>query len=101
MSKFKTLEEYKNELNNENYYYYYTLRNPSKIECTSEQTQILEQIIKDGTYKEVTHFYTTEELKPTIELTYYKDLETLFKNQASIQATLNNVQAQLLEIGGK
>lgn len=100
IKEFKTLEEYKNELNNENYYYYYPLRNPSKIECTGEQTQVLEQIIKDGTYKEVTHFYTTEDLKPTIELTYYKDLEILFKNQASIQATLNNVQAQILELGG-
>ena len=101
IKEFKTLEEYKNALNNENYYYYYTLRNSSKIECTSEQTQILEQIIKDGTYKEVTHFYTAEDLKPTIEIKYYKDLETLFKNQASIQATLNNVQAQILELGGK
>ena len=79
---------------------YYILATPELIECTEEQTQVLEQIIKDGTYKEVTHFYTTEDLKPTIELTYYKDLEILFKNQASIQATLNNVQAQILELGG-
>ena len=79
---------------------YYILATPELIECTPEQTQILEQIIKDGTYKEVTHFYTAEDLKPTIEIKYYKDLETLFKNQASIQATLNNVQAQILELGG-
>ena len=101
IKEFKTLEEYKNELNNENYYYYYPLRNPSKIKCTGEQTQILEQIIKDGTYKEVTHFYTTEDLKPTLNVKHYKDLETLFKNQESIQETLNNVQAQILELGGK
>ena len=82
-------------------YIYYILATPELIECTEEQTQILDQIIKDGTYKEVTHFYTTEDLKPTLNVKYYKDLETLFKNQASIQATLNNVQAQLLEIGGK
>ena len=100
IKEFKTLEEYKNELNNENYYYYYPLRNPSKIECTREQTQVLEQIIKDGTYKEVTHFYTTEDLKPTIEVKYYKDLETLFNKQADLENTLNNVQAQILELGG-
>lgn len=79
---------------------YYVLATPELIECTAEQTQILEQIIKDGTYKGVTHFYTTEDLKPTIEVKYYKDLETLFKNQANMQATLNNVQAQILELGG-
>lgn len=100
IKEFTTLEEYKNALNNENYYYYYILRNPSKIECTAEQTQILEQIIKNGTYKEVTHFYTTEDLKPTIEVKYYKDLETLFNKQAELENTLNNVQAQILELGG-
>ena len=100
IKEFTTLEEYKNALNNENYYYYYPLRNPSKIECTGEQTQVLEQIIKDGTYKEVTHFYTTEDLKPIIEVKYYKDLETLFNKQAELENTLNNVQAQILELGG-
>ena len=95
-----TLEEYKNALNSEDYYYYFFLANPEKIECTEEQTQILEQIVKDGTYKGITHFYTTEDLKPTIEVKYYKDIETLFKNQASMQETLNNVQAQILELGG-
>lgn len=79
---------------------YYVLATPELLECTEEQTAVLEQIIADGTYKEVTHFYTTDDLKPTIELKYYKDLETLLKNQANIQETLNNVQAQLLEIGG-
>ena len=100
IKEFTTFEEYENALNNENYYYYYILRNPSKIECTAEQIQILEQIIKDGTYKEVTHFYTTEDLKPTIEVKYYKDLETLFNKQAELESTLNNVQAQILELGG-
>ena len=97
---FTTLEEYKNALNSEDYYYYFFLANPEKIECTKEQTQILEQIIKDGTYKEVTHFYTTEDLKPTLNVKYYKDLETLFNKQAELESTLNNVQAQILELGG-
>ena len=79
---------------------YYVLETPELIECTEEQTQILEQIIKDGTYKEVTHFYTTEDLKPTMQVKYYKDLETLFNKQAELESTLNNVQAQLLELGG-
>ena len=105
-SEYNTLELFKQKLQELNaagtpVKMYYILATPELIECTAEQTQVLDQIIKDGTYKEVTHFYTTEDLKPTLNVKYYKDLETLFKNQASIQATLNNVQAQLLEIGGK
>ena len=81
-------------------YIIYPLATPELIECTAEQTQILEQIVKDGTYKEVTHFYSNEDLKPTLELKYYKDLEILFNKQAELENTLNNVQAQLLELGG-
>ncbi len=104
-SEYNTLELFKQKLQELNaagtpVKMYYILSTPELIECTEEQTQVLEQIVKDGTYKEVTHFYTTEDLKPTIEVKYYKDLETLFKNQAEIQNALNNAQAQLLEIGG-
>lgn len=104
-SEYNTLELFKQKLQELNaagtpVKMYYILSTPELIECTSEQTQILEQIIKDGTYKEVTHFYTKEDLKPTIELTYYKDLETLFNKQAELENTLNNVQAQILELGG-
>ncbi len=81
-------------------YIYYILATPELLECTAEQTQVLDQIIKDGTYKEVTHFYTTEDLKPTLNVKYYKDLETLFNKQAELENTLNNVQAQILELGG-
>lgn len=80
--------------------FYYTLTVAEELDLTEEQKQVLEQIVKDGTCKEVTHFYTTEDLKSIIEVKYYKDLETLFKNQASMQETLNNVQAQILELGG-
>ena len=79
---------------------YYVLATPELLECTEEQTAVLEQIIADGTYKEVTHFYTTDDLKPTMQVKYYKDLETLFNKQAELESTLNNVQAQLLELGG-
>ena len=104
-SEITTVEEWKAKLQELNTQgnplkLYYVLNTPELIECTAEQTQILEQIVKDGTFKEVTHFYTTEDLKPTIEVKYYKDLETLFNKQAELESTLNNVQAQLLELGG-
>ena len=81
-------------------YILYPSKEPELIECTEEQTQVLEQIMADGTYKGVTHYYTTQDIKPTLEVKYYKDLETIINNQAQIQATLNNVQAQILELGG-
>lgn len=83
-----------------NLVFYYKTTTPEELDLTEEQAQVLEQIIEDGTYKGVTHFYTEEDLKPTIEVKYYKDLETLFKNQEQMQATLDNVQAQLLDLGG-
>ena len=94
-SKLQTLNEDGNPVK-----VYYVLANPILIECTEEQTQVLEQIIADGTYKGVTHFYITEDLKPIIEVKYYKDLETLFNKQAELENALNNVQAQILELGG-
>lgn len=84
----------------ENDYIVYPLATPKLIECTEEQTQVLEQIVKDGTYKGVTHFYTAQDLKPTLEVKYYKDLETLLNKQEQLESTLNNVQAQILELGG-
>ena len=58
---------------------------------TDNALSIIEQIKKNGTYKNITHFYTTDETHPSMNLEYYKDLETLF----------NNIQTQLLnEAGG-
>ena len=47
---------------------------------TDNVLSIIEQIKRNGTYKNVTHFYTTDETHPSINLEYYKDLETLFNN---------------------
>ena len=82
---FKTLKEQEKSV-----YVIATLATPELIECTQEQTQVLEQILQDGTYKGITHYYTTNNLKATIELTYYKDLE----------AIVNNIQRNLLSIVG-
>ena len=82
---FKTLKEQEKSV-----YVIATLATPELIECTQEQTQVLEQILQDGTYKSITHYYTTDNLKATIELTYYKDLE----------AIVNNIQSNLLNVVG-
>ena len=67
---------------------------------TDNLSEAIEEIKKEGTYKGTTHYYTTDNLKATIKLTYYKDLEAIIDNQKQMQETLNNVQAQLLEMGG-
>lgn len=58
---------------------------------STNKDEIIKQIIENGTYKNVTHFYTTDETHPNMTIGYYKDLETLF----------NNIQTQLLnQVGG-
>ena len=47
---------------------------------TDNALSIIEKIKKNGTYKNITHFYTTDEMHPSMNLEYYKDLETLFNN---------------------
>ena len=104
-SEIITVEEWKAKLQELNTQgnplkLYYVLNTPELIECTEEQIQVLEQIIEDGTYKGVTHYFTEDEVKPTLELKYYRDLETIINKQEQLESTLNNVQAQILELGG-
>ena len=47
---------------------------------TDNALSIIEKIKKNGTYKNITHFYTTDETSTNMSLEYYKDLETLFNN---------------------
>lgn len=59
----------------------YVLEEPLDIECTEEQTEILNQIyIKAKSYKGVTHIYSTDKISSYKEVTYKKDIETLFAN---------------------
>ena len=50
------------------------------IECTEEQTKVLEKIKEDlHTYKDTTNIFSEDEVGPVFELEYIKDLETLLK----------------------
>ncbi len=55
----------------------YILETPEDIECTEEQTNQLNELLNSGTYKNVTHICSLDEIKPTFEVKYRKDLETL------------------------
>ncbi len=56
---------------------YYVLEEPTQIKCTKEQSRILDEIQHAKTYKNVTNIYSTDEVSPNMNVTYYKDLETL------------------------
>ncbi len=59
----------------------YVLLEPEDIECTPEQTEILDKIENEAkTYKGVTHIYSTDKISPIFEGTYNKDIETMINN---------------------
>lgn len=53
---------------------------------TEQQAQAWEQIKALRTYKNITHINSEDETKPTLEVTYVRDLQTV----------INNMQAQIL-----
>lgn len=70
----------------------YPLKTPQETEITDETLlSQLEALINAETYKNVTHINTISEgLKPSLEVVYKKDLETMF----------NNLNTALIAIGG-
>lgn len=56
----------------------YVLEEPQDIECTPEQTEILDKIENEAkTYKGVTHIYSTDKVEPNMKVTYLKDIEMM------------------------
>ena len=74
------LASFKAWLSNNNTKVYYVLKIPEDIECTSEQTEILNQMyIKAKSYKGVTHIYSNDEVSPNCYVEAVKDLTTLIQ----------------------
>lgn len=87
LSKFKdSIDELKKYLAENETYVDYPLETPIDIECTSEQSAVLEKLNNARTYKNITNLYSTNEVSAILSLDYAKDLEIL----------LNNVQALAL-----
>ncbi|MBQ2349700.1 MAG: hypothetical protein II393_00255 [Cytophagales bacterium] len=58
----------------------YVLATPTDIECTSQQTEILNQMyIKAKSYKGVTHIYSNDAVSPNCYVEAVKDLTTLIQ----------------------
>ena len=82
--EFSTVEEFKNWLTTQYntgtpVYVDYVLAEPEDIECTTEQTEILDKIENTKTYKGVTHIYSTDKVEPNMKVTYLKDIEMMIQ----------------------
>ena len=80
-----TLEDFKTYLTTQYnagtpVYIDYVLQKPQDIECTEEQSKILDELSNATTYEKATHIYSADEISPVIDVTYKKNMEILFTN---------------------
>ena len=68
---------------------YYELQTPTKLACTEAQIEVLEKLNKLRFYKGVNNIFTTEDIA-LLQAKYSVDIQT----------KLNNINTQLLELGG-
>ena len=92
-----TLEDYKNALNNEDFYFYYKLATSTKLPCTESQSNVLDQLNELELFKGTNNIITAESLA-LMQMQYIADTETYIDNR--IDEKLANINQQLLEIVG-
>ena len=88
-SIFETLdyETIKQTLKNLNAYIWYQSDDVLSLDCTEEQTAVLNQIEKTAhSYGEQTHIFSTDEISPIFDVEANADIQSMF----------NNLQAQIL-----
>lgn len=94
---FETIEEFKAYLQKQynagtSVYVVFKLAEPTLIPCTQEQNTILDKIEEDGTDKNITYFYSEDEIKPILDITYFKDIET---EHNKLQTQIDEIKALL------
>ena len=77
-----TIDNFKAWLSSNNLTVDYLLKTPIDIECTEEQSKILDKLNNARTYKNVTNI-TTDSIA-ILDLDYAKDLETLLNNTQAL-----------------
>ena len=88
----ETVEAFKQYLTQNEIIVYYKLAEPLYLDCTKEQTEILNKIEQEAkTYEGVTNIYTEDEVGAIIKTNTNVDLKTVINNV---------VEAQLKQIGG-
>lgn len=73
-NSYTTLNDFKNWLTGNNIEVIYLLNEPNYIECTQEQIEDLESIIRGNTYEPITNINSTDETPAYLNVTYYKQL---------------------------
>lgn len=73
-SDITSVDSFKAWLSNNNTTVVYVLETPNYIECTQEQIEALESIIRAYTYEPITNINSTDETPAYLNVTYYKQL---------------------------
>ena len=98
---FETVEEFKDWLVEQKnagtpVRIYYYLETPTKLPCTPEQVEVLNQLEQFSLSKGINHIYSDDELSPKFKLKYYQDMNILLDK---INKNIADVSAQLIEGG--
>lgn len=88
-----TLQDFKNRLATEKVKFYYNLATPTKLDCTEEQSAVLEELNNLDLFEGVNNIITAENIA-LLKLKYSLDVETYVDNK------LNTINQQILEIAG-
>ena len=75
----------------------YELAEPITTEYTEEQQTAYNNILNSNTYKNITHISSGGEIKATLEVEYYKDLETIQKQN---DENYNKLANAIVALGG-
>lgn len=77
LTKDEALAKWKELISNTNLVVYYNVKEPIDLECTEEQSAILDNLEKTKTYKGITNIYSTDEISTINKVTYIKDLQSI------------------------
>ena len=97
LKTFNSVEEFKNWLVEQKnggtpVRIYYYLETPTKLQCTEEQTAVLNQLWQFSLDKGINHIFSDDELSPKFKLKYYQDMNILLdkinKNIADVSAEI-------------
>ena len=73
-------------LEQNNVYTLYVMETPVDLECTEEQNSRLDELEKAQSYKNVTHIYSTNEVSPVANVTYYTETDEKIQNNGNIES---------------
>jgi len=67
----------------------YPLATPDETPFTEAQQSVIDEIIKDGTYKEATHYTAEASINPDMEIGYYKNFDSIINKIENLDSRLS------------